>query len=42
VFSGNRSRTRSHAHALARAEKEYAALSPTPKDYKAFLEHAER
>ena len=27
---------------IARAEKEYAALSPTPKDYKAFLEQIEK
>jgi pimeloyl-ACP methyl ester carboxylesterase len=27
---------------IARAEKEYAALSPTPSDYKAFLEQIEK
>ena len=27
---------------VARAEKEYAALSPTPKDYKAFVEQIEK
>ncbi len=27
---------------IARAEKEYAALSPTPKDYKAFIEQIEK